>query len=868
MPLPIFTPVPTIAAPPARKHKLVMILPPAPFLLDDRAFLMLGPLQIAAVARDIAGWDVRVLDLTGHARRCARPRHDRCTDEILAYVDREVPPAVQGADLVGIYGTGWLMPGVYRALAAVKALGKDAPPVVLGGPHANTTVPPEFDYVVAGDQGGGGGEPAFLEVLRRVQGGDSGKGVVRVESRDSSEYPNDRWPYPARDLVDVESYRYFIDGERATHIVSQAGCPFACNFAFAGDGLVATERGFISIATLHASAQVDVYAACGHGHAIPVRGHGLSIAASDAQAICSVTQALGKRRCVRLATENGLEVVVDVEHTTRVFRSGAVLEIPAQDVRLGDWMPVRYGANVWPTEMVRFDVGPARIPLLGRGRPPKQPHLPNLLDEDLAWWLGFIVGDGSIYEEHHTTMRVHVDLMTRVRELNARLFGEPGVIDTSGNQVAPNVVLSSVVIGRWLRCVIGLNPADKLRVPECVLRSPRSVALAFVDGLYTADGHEADGARTITSISPRLLREVAAIHVNAGFVPSMRPRESAEQAQSEGHAQRFILTLHIRRRRWPLLVGPKYERAGSQQAHWVRESTARREYADHPLVARPDVCWFPVTAIEDVGQHDVYGLTADGTVTVNGLLLPQCAHWRGYRKLVPRSLTHIEGELRQLVGQGYHAIMEYSDEVNLYPDFDGWMSLLQRVGIRRWRGFFKAGKKVQSEDMIRRMAESGCHQVCVGAESGSPRILARVGKGATVEDNTNFVRWCVKHGIAPKCFIQVGLTGDESWETVQETRDWLVAMAGEGLRHIDVAITTPFEGTPIREHPERWGLRWNEAELQRAVRDGWGRGRPGEYVSYIETHHLSRADLVQARLWLDEEFAKAAGIAGEIKDDG
>ncbi|MDO8689275.1 MAG: radical SAM protein [Dehalococcoidia bacterium] len=464
--------------------KLIIILPPAPFLLDDRAFLMLGPLQIAAVARDIAGWEVSVLDLTGHARRCPKARHDNCTENILRYVDETVPGAVAGADLVGLYGTGWLMPGTYRALAAVKSLGKDAPPTVIGGPHANTMgekLVDDFTYICAADQGGGGGELSFLEVLRRVKTQSGGKGVVKVASRDGSEFPNDRWPYPARDLIDMDSYHYSIDGRRATHIVSSSGCPFACSF---------------------------------------------------------------------------------------------------------------------------------------------------------------------------------------------------------------------------------------------------------------------------------------------------------------------------------------------------------------------------------------------------------CAHWDGYRKLVSRSIPHVEGEIRQIIDRyGIRALMDYSDEVNLYggggqPFYD-WMDMLQRAGIERWRGFFKAGRseRIMSEPMIKKMAETGCHQVCVGAESGSPLVLSKIGKGATLEDNTNFVRWCVKHGIAPKCFIQVGLPG-ETTDTVEETRAWLVKMAGEGLRHVDVAITTPFEGTPIREHPGKFDLTWDEVELSKAAHEGWGRGRPGEYVAFVETAALGRPDLVKARVYLDAAFAFAAGVAGEVKDDG
>ena len=40
----------------------------------------------------------------------------------------------------------------------------------------------------------------------------------------------DASPYPARHLVDVDSYKYTIDGHRAISLIAQLGCPFGCGF--------------------------------------------------------------------------------------------------------------------------------------------------------------------------------------------------------------------------------------------------------------------------------------------------------------------------------------------------------------------------------------------------------------------------------------------------------------------------------------------------------------------------------------------------------------------------------------------------------------------------------------------------------------
>ncbi|MFQ5915766.1 MAG: B12-binding domain-containing radical SAM protein, partial [Nitrospinota bacterium] len=37
-------------------------------------------------------------------------------------------------------------------------------------------------------------------------------------------------PFPARHLVEVDSYRYYVDGVRALSLIAQLGCPFNCGF--------------------------------------------------------------------------------------------------------------------------------------------------------------------------------------------------------------------------------------------------------------------------------------------------------------------------------------------------------------------------------------------------------------------------------------------------------------------------------------------------------------------------------------------------------------------------------------------------------------------------------------------------------------
>jgi radical SAM superfamily enzyme YgiQ (UPF0313 family) len=248
-----------------------------------------------------------------------------------------------------------------------------------------------------------------------------------------------------------------------------------------------------------------------------------------------------------------------------------------------------------------------------------------------------------------------------------------------------------------------------------------------------------------------------------------------------------------------------------------------------------------------------------------------CSHWDGYRQLEGKSAKRTEEEIELIKTQyGWRAVMFYDDEINLRPDFyDEFLPMLKRTGII-WRAFFKNGKNLTKESVFERMADAGCVQLCTGAESADPKVLKAVRKGATVEDNTKFIQYCVNHSIQPKVFTQVGLP-HESPETVETLALWLEAMADLGLTDADVSITTPYEGTPIYDEPEKHAIHFNKELLDYSKDVVLYKGIPGEYKSHVWHDRLTADDLVTARQMVEDRFRRRAGLKplmNNAKDDG
>jgi anaerobic magnesium-protoporphyrin IX monomethyl ester cyclase len=206
-----------------------LITPPSIFLLDERVFMTLGILRVAAVLEE-AGHKVEMLDLSG----------------IENYEDVAKLHAKQTkATIFGLTATTPQMPTAFKITQAVRSARPDAR-LILGGPHitlvnaaykgerqrkalgraakAFQTLEKVYDVLVAGD-----GEDAIFEAIKpqapKLVDADDPASPMFLTNKRLNELP-----FPARHLIDMSSYRYTIDGVPATSLIAQLGCPFACGF--------------------------------------------------------------------------------------------------------------------------------------------------------------------------------------------------------------------------------------------------------------------------------------------------------------------------------------------------------------------------------------------------------------------------------------------------------------------------------------------------------------------------------------------------------------------------------------------------------------------------------------------------------------
>jgi radical SAM superfamily enzyme YgiQ (UPF0313 family) len=186
--------------------KVVLINPPSPFLLNQKSFPPLGILYLASSLRQNK-IDVDVEDL--------------------ANKENELESVLKTMVNAGLYGiTSTTSQYIYakKIKNILKKINPNAK-IVIGGAHASS-VPEQckkdgFDVVVVGE-----GENAIVDIANKCINKKEIPPIVSMPYIQDM----DLILFPARDMIDIQSYWYDIDGNKATTIITSRGCPYQCAF--------------------------------------------------------------------------------------------------------------------------------------------------------------------------------------------------------------------------------------------------------------------------------------------------------------------------------------------------------------------------------------------------------------------------------------------------------------------------------------------------------------------------------------------------------------------------------------------------------------------------------------------------------------
>jgi radical SAM superfamily enzyme YgiQ (UPF0313 family) len=184
-----------------------------------------------------------------------------------------------------------------------------------------------------------------------------------------------------------------------------------------------------------------------------------------------------------------------------------------------------------------------------------------------------------------------------------------------------------------------------------------------------------------------------------------------------------------------------------------------------PVIKDLDSIPYPARDVVDYDAYLTGGMAEYGMVTTRGCPF-KCTYCKPSTDFIYgggirlRGAANVVGEiveLSELRSTRQLAIFFKDDTITMHPTrwFEEFRDGLKQAGITlKWH--CNSRVDTVTRDKVRVMAESGCHCISFGIESGSQKILEYYQKGTTPEQAEKAFRWCHEFGVEATANLMIG----------------------------------------------------------------------------------------------------------------
>lgn len=234
----------------------------------------------------------------------------------------------------------------------------------------------------------------------------------------------------------------------------------------------------------------------------------------------------GVKPTYRVASYTGFSVEGTGNHRVKVMTPEGVIDWKhLADVGPGDVLAVHRSTNLWAASHV--DVTSYHV----RSARPEASVQPHTFDERWGLLMGYLVGDGSWTNRTSLAITVeHPETRVEVESLFAELCKAPSFTLDKRTSRTGSVRVHDKALREFMHR-LGFDwgcESHTKRTPWVVMRSPRPVVRAYLQGLFETDGTVSANGRTVSfcSASKELARETQVLLLNFGVVSRVRVKHN------------------------------------------------------------------------------------------------------------------------------------------------------------------------------------------------------------------------------------------------------------------------------------------------------------------------------------------------------
>lgn len=248
----------------------------------------------------------------------------------------------------------------------------------------------------------------------------------------------------------------------------------------------------------------------------------------------------GYGRMKRITLQGGFELECSLIHPLwKMGENGVPNWAKSSELKIGDWIGIK------PSDIDKFG-SPIDLSSficsckLKKNRNYNEVNLklPKYLNEDLAYFIGLWIAEGTIYKngsgiELASGDREIADFLFSLKKYNINFRGS-GIEDGSYQYVVTNRRLHSFMIWLGFHCPCYCNIKN---IPDRLLSAPKNILKQIISGIFDGDGHVdvSDGGLSVvlSSTSPMLIKTMQSILLMGWGIVSVYSFTTADEINSK-----------------------------------------------------------------------------------------------------------------------------------------------------------------------------------------------------------------------------------------------------------------------------------------------------------------------------------------------
>jgi len=232
----------------------------------------------------------------------------------------------------------------------------------------------------------------------------------------------------------------------------------------------------------------------------------------------------GVKPSIRIETKMGYYIEGSLNHPVLARTpSGEEIWKKLSDISDNDYLIIKRKNDLWGSD-VKINYQPPTY----KRTPPMFP-LPREINVDLAYLMGLLIGDGSLTYTHSFNFTNKDEFLKKTfQKVISELFNYKAKTKKQDTEH----FVSSLYLRDFLK-FLGLDYVQSYHkeVPESILKAPKNIVKAFLQGLFDTDGTADNkyGNVTLSTSSSKLAKQVHIILLNFGIISSLKVKKTSRR---------------------------------------------------------------------------------------------------------------------------------------------------------------------------------------------------------------------------------------------------------------------------------------------------------------------------------------------------